>query len=109
MTWNHDMSKAPRGKLRIQPAGGKGTRKVPERAEIIVAGACGTVTRSHWIDGERRWLMFTSEAPPIAWMPLPAPVEVAGKDGAPRMVVVLPKHPTRPTSWFQDLLQGRAA
>jgi hypothetical protein len=82
--WNSDMSKAPRGKIRLLPvSGGKATRKVVEPAEVVVAGACGTVTLSHWLDEERRWQMFTRGVPPIAWMPKPAPVEVPGKDGRP--------------------------
>jgi hypothetical protein len=109
MTWSFDMSAAPRGKLRLQPTGrGSGTRKVPERAEIVVAGACGTVTVSHWLDDERRWEFFTRDVPPIAWMEKPAPVEIAGKDG-PRMVVVLPAHPKTATSWFDERLARRAA
>lgn len=108
--WNHDMSTAPRGKLRLQPTGkGSGTRKVPERAAIVAAGACGTVTISHWLDDSRRWEFFARDTPPIAWMPVPAPVEVAGKDGKTRMVVVLPSHPTLATSWFDDRLAGRVA
>ena len=103
--WNHDMSTAPRGKFRLQPTGkGNGTRKVLERAEIVAAGACGVVAVTYWIDAERRFSMFTSEAPPIAWMEKPDLVEVRGKDGKPHMTLVLPKHPTRDTSWFADWL-----
>lgn len=103
--WHHDMSTAPRGKFRLQPTGkGNGTRKVLERAEIVVAGACGVVAISYWIDAERRWSMFTSEVPPIAWMKKPEPVEVMGRDGKPRLATVLPAHPTMAESWFQDWL-----
>ncbi|GGA64733.1 hypothetical protein [Pelagibacterium lentulum] len=108
--WNHDMAKAPRGRIRLMPTGkGNSTRKVFEPAKIVVASACGVVTVSRWIDDERRWEMFTSEVGPIAWMPHPGAREHVDAKGRTRVVVDLPKHPTMAESWFDRALKARAA
>lgn len=81
MSWNFDMSVAPRGKVE------KRTRKIKDgdvaydhfaRDRIIVAADDGkTVTMSSWIPDEGRWEMFTKEHPPIAWQLWPShPAEV---------------------------------
>ena len=108
--WNFDMTKAPRGRFRVVPSGnGKGTRRVFEPADIIVAGACGTVTVAHWLDDQKRWNMFTAEVPPVAWMPYAGPRAYVDDKGKTRYAIDLPAHPTMATSWFQDRLAGRAA
>lgn len=108
--WNFDMSKAPRGRFRVVPSGkGKGTRRVFEPADIIVAGACGTVTVAHWLDDQKRWNMFTAEVQPIAWMPYAGPRAYVDDKGKTRYAIDLPAHPTKATSWFQDRLAGRIA
>jgi hypothetical protein len=109
--WNYDMSKAPRGRFRVVSAGGKtdATRRVFEPADIIVAGACGTVTVAHWLDDAKRWNMFTAEVPPVAWMPFAGPRAYVDDKGKARYAIDLPPHPTKATSWFQDLLAERRA
>lgn len=105
--WSFDMAKAPRGKIRLIATRGTGTRKIAEPAQIIAASACGIVTISQWIEDEKRWSMFTPDAPPIAWMPHTGPETVVGEDGKARKVVRLPAHPTMATSWFSDLMAER--
>lgn len=108
--WNFDMTKAPRGKVRLVAAGqGKGTRKVPERVDIIAASACGVVTVTRWLDDQKRWNMFTSEVGPIAWMPYAGPRQYMDDKGRNRYTVDLPPHPSMATSWFADLLAERRA
>lgn len=108
--WNTDMRSAPRGTYRIVPAGGgKSSRKVWERETIITASACGVVCLSFWEPTSKRWSMYEPGTPPIAWMPYPGPETVVGEDGKARKVVRLPKHPTKATSWFDDLLRERRA
>lgn len=109
--WTFDMSSAPRGRIRlIATTHGNGTRRVAERQMIIVASACGIVTLTHWLVEERRWDLFTSARPPIAWMPYEGQVRIVGEDGKARMRVVLPTHPTMKESWFdRALAQARTA
>lgn len=108
MTWNHDMTRAPRGKVRLVATGkGKATRKVPEPVTIIAASACGVVTLTRWLDNERRWNMFTLDAPPIAWMPYAGPRAYVDAKGKTRYAVDLPKHPTMPESWFETFMRER--
>lgn len=109
MTWSFDMSKAPRGKIKLVATRGTGTRKVAEPVTIIAASSCGVVTLSRWIEAEKRWEMFSPDVPPIAWMPFDGPVETIGADGTARKVVVLPKHPTVAESWFSRMLRERVA
>jgi hypothetical protein len=107
--WSFDMHSAPRGSYDVLPAGkdGKGARKQFQREIIITASACGVVTLSYYMPDERRFSMYTAERPPIAWMTYAGPETVIGEDGKARKVVVLPKHPTKATSWFDDLLASR--
>ena len=106
--WNFDMSKAPRGKYDIVAlANGKGTRRVFEPADIIVAGACGTVTVAHWLDDQKRWNMFTAEVPPIAWMPYAGPRAYVDDKGKTRYAIDLPAHPTMAESWFTTFMRER--
>lgn len=107
MTWNHDLSKAPRGSLRIVPAGKDGTRKVMQPTEIVAASDCGVVCLTRWLDDAKRWDMFTREAPPIAWQPYAGPHQYVDAKGKTRNDPALPAHPTKATSWFQDLLASR--
>jgi hypothetical protein len=103
--WSFDMSRAPRGSYDVLPAGKdkRGARKQFRPDIIIVAGACGTVTLSHFIPDARRWEMFTRDVGPIAWMPYdPKFVEVDGEQKrAP-----LPAHPTMKTGWFEDMMRA---
>lgn len=106
--WNFDMSKAPRGKYRVVAlANDKGTRKVWESAEIIVAGACGTVTVAHWLDDLKRFNMFTAEVPPIAWMPHAGPRAYVDAKGKTRYAIDLPAHPTMSENWFTTFMRER--
>jgi hypothetical protein len=108
MPWNMDMHSAPRGGYRLIPtAAGKSSRKVWERETIITASSCGVVCLSFWDPIRKRWSMYEASTPPIAWMPYAGPETVTGEDGKARKVVRLPKHPTKATSWFQDMLASR--
>jgi hypothetical protein len=108
-TWSFDMAKAPRGKFRVVASGkdGNGTRKVPELVTIIAASACGVVTLTRWLDGEKRWDMFTAEVPPIAWMPYdPARTRIVkARNGKDTPVPDLPPHPTVAEPWFTTFMR----
>lgn len=74
MTWNFDISQAPRGKMvETVIETEKGTRKSIRfvHDKIILATKCGKVTLSHYIPGEDRWLMLGKNEQPDAWMPWP--------------------------------------
>ena len=108
--WNHDITKAPRGRYRIVAlANGKGTRKVFEPVEIITASACGVVSVSRWLDAEGRFDMFTAEVPPIAWQPYPGPRTYVDAKGKPRYAVDLPPHPTVAEPWFTTFMRERGS
>ena len=78
--WNFDMSTALRGTTRIVARKiGDNIAEVSthETQKVILAGKCGVVTSSYWIEAEQRWCMFSANEEPIAWMPWPdSPVEV---------------------------------
>lgn len=107
MTWSTDMSRAPRGKFRVVASGrdGNGTRKVPELVTIIAASACGVVTLTRWLDGEKRWDMFTAEVPPVAWQPYAGPRTYVDAKGKTRYAVDLPSHPTVAEPWFVTFIR----
>ena len=100
--WNHDISKAPRGRIKLVPATGNTTRKLADPDWIIAASKCGVVCLSYWIDDEKRWNMFAQGEQPIAWMPYDGR-KMAGKGANP------PAHPTMAASWFQVFLAIGAA
>jgi hypothetical protein len=70
MTWNFDISAAPRGKTvqRDRKVGDKDTTVsvfVPER--VILATKCGVVTASQYLPKESRWEALATGEQPIAW------------------------------------------
>lgn len=74
MSWNHDISKAPKGKMvtrQVTTKDGVRNYEEYETDHVIAASSCGKVTRSYWIPKEDRWCMFMKDNPPIAWMPWP--------------------------------------
>ena len=80
MTWNFDISQAPKGRMvekTFNTKDGIKTRLVFEKVMIDIATKCGLVMVSHWIppkkEGQKgRWCgLHTTEAP-IAWQPRPA-------------------------------------
>lgn len=74
MSWNHDMSKAPRGRYVIQNRkAGKGAAdvRVFEPQPILAASKCGKVGKSWYLPDEKRWVGFTKDGGPIAWQPWP--------------------------------------
>lgn len=109
MTWNHEVTEAPRGSYRTVQSGKDGEREVHDPVEVVVASACGVVCVSRWLPTERRWNMFTLDAPPIAWMPYAGPRAYVDAKGKTRYAVDLPAHPTKATSWFADMLAERRA
>jgi hypothetical protein len=80
-----------------------------ERAEIIAASACGVVCVSYFIPDEKRWNMFAAGQQPVAWQRYSGPRHVIDAKGKTRYAVDLPPHPTKATSWFQDMLAERRA
>ena len=74
MSWNFDMSTAPRGEVRkVKRIIGKNEAEIDvhEPTIIIAAGSGDVVTVSRWLPKEGRWNMFTKAVPPIAWMEFP--------------------------------------
>lgn len=74
MTWNFDMSQAPKGYWRtVTRTIGKNVVEVEEyvSVSIIAAGNDGVVTLSRWLPKEGRWNMFSESTPPFAWQPWP--------------------------------------
>ncbi|KFB10364.1 hypothetical protein [Nitratireductor basaltis] len=74
MSWNFDLSAAPKGKPIQREVKRKGEVVLVDdfqHQKIIAAGRCGVVTVSRWLPEEGRWEMFTKEHPPIAWQPWP--------------------------------------
>lgn len=74
MSWNLDISQAPKGEWR------KTQREIRGRVaeweyyhapRIIAAGNGGVVTVSQWNPKRGAWSMFTADCPPLAWMPWP--------------------------------------
>lgn len=81
MTWNFDISQAPKGYTFTETRKGKDGKEYPVQVfraqKIIAASKCGVVTASRWIPlNERgdggRWEGFTKDGPPIAWHPWPS-------------------------------------
>jgi len=72
MTWNFDITEAPRGKTVTRKVGkAQSDAEFHEREYIIAASIDGVVTRSYWIPKEERWCMFSKAKPPVAWQPWP--------------------------------------
>lgn len=74
MTWNFDMSAAPKGGLvtkTMKVRDGERTVEVWEAPRIIAASKCGLVTTSRWLHDVERWEMFSKGGDPIAWQPWP--------------------------------------
>lgn len=86
MSWNHDMSAAPKGQtVQVKrlvtdksSASGKSLRTIEEfkQDHLILASKCGKVTRSYWIPNEQRWCMFAKGEEPVAWQKWPEWPEV---------------------------------
>lgn len=74
--WNFNMDEAPRGSVQtVTRKIGKNETQVEEyiAEPIIAADQSGTVvTISKWLPKEARWMMFTKDAPPVAWMAWPS-------------------------------------
>ena len=74
MTWNFDITQAPKGELRsYERTVGKNVVTVTryEAPTIIAAGNGGVVTFSQWNPKREAWSMFTQGVPPLAWMLMP--------------------------------------
>lgn len=80
MTWNHDISQAPRGKTVKATRLVKDTKtgdKVPLAYEehqadiVILATKCDRAIRSYWIEKEQRWAGLAPNEQPEAWMDWP--------------------------------------
>jgi len=77
MTWNYEMSKAPKGQtitLLYEKADGTHVERskfVPDKI-IAASDSCDTVTVTHWIPETSRWANFATNQTPLAWMPFPS-------------------------------------
>lgn len=74
MTWNTNISEAPRGKTvskNITTKDGVKPYDAFEQEDVILASKCGKVTRSYWIPKENRWCMFAKGEEPVAWQEWP--------------------------------------
>lgn len=76
MTWNTDISAAPRGKTVTRTVKTKDgikevTEVIPER--VWLASACGKVIPTYWVESRKNWAGF-QDTPPIAWYPYFVPV-----------------------------------
>ncbi|HKY87626.1 MAG TPA: hypothetical protein VJL90_12760 [Pseudorhodoplanes sp.] len=74
MSWNFDISKAPRGKYVVQHrkfGKGEGDIRVFVPDRVILATKCGKVTLSKYIPDEKRWEMLAKGEEPVAWFPWP--------------------------------------
>lgn len=79
MTWNFNISEAPRGRDEIQTRTIKGEKQeyevfVPER--ILAANKDGKVYATHWLKPNKftptgRWAGWSEHDVPVAWMHYP--------------------------------------
>lgn len=77
MTWNTDISAAPRGKTITKQVKTKdGFKDVPEPVieRVWLASKCGKVVLSHWVDSRSAWSGFGDKEQPVAWYPYFVPV-----------------------------------
>lgn len=89
MSWNFDISEAPRGQTVMQPrkVGDKETMVstfVPDR--VILATKCGKVTLSEWLPKAGRWMMLNGGEQPVAWQPWPEHPESSGVESIRELV-----------------------
>ncbi|MCL6653515.1 hypothetical protein A6R70_14580 [Agrobacterium rubi] len=81
MTWNFDMTAAPRGEEKtttITVDGKDRTKREYHVAPVWLAWADGKVTRSYWVPeskaGPARWSGCTAAQVPVAWQHFVVPV-----------------------------------
>lgn len=84
MTWNFDISQAPKGgfteaKAPTGPRGKERLVRTYHAPKIIAAGNNGVVTISKWLHEAERWEMFTKGTPPLAWQPWPSHPHAEGR------------------------------
>lgn len=81
MTWNFDISEAPRGRMVTKrhktKNGGVVESEHFEGVHVILATKCGKVTKSYFIPDADRWLMLAKGEQPVAWQPWPEHPEAA--------------------------------
>ncbi len=77
MTWNYDISEAPRGHTeKVMRATAKGKEFEVDQFNpdpVILTANCGTVMQSYWIEKSARWHGLSTNEIPVAWMPWPSP------------------------------------
>ena len=82
MTWNFNISEAPRGEMvtehRMSVKGREFDVEVFKPARVILATKCGKVVKSQWLPEDAalarkvaRWEMLHVDEQPIAWQPWP--------------------------------------
>ena len=81
MTWNHDITAAPRGKTVTVTRTVKGEDRQFEESqvsEVWLATKCGRVIRSYWLGQTKfspaRWAGLATTGQPIAWQDYVVPV-----------------------------------
>lgn len=89
VTWNFDISAAPRGRIVQQTRKVKGedvTGDVFQPDRVILATKCGQVTTSRYLPKEDRWEGLATGEQPLAWQLWPEHPEAAS--------CPLPHHPS---------------
>jgi hypothetical protein len=74
MSWNQDLSSAPRGKSvtrHVTHKDGKTPYEAFIEEPVILTTKCGKVIRSYWLPKEDRWAGLSKGEMPIAWQPWP--------------------------------------
>jgi hypothetical protein len=76
MTWNTDMTAAPRGKTKqVRLSDGKGTREIKVIVPVIIS-ARGEAYFSFWSESRGQWSGLATGEKADAWMPWPKGYEV---------------------------------
>jgi hypothetical protein len=77
MTWNTDMTAAPRGETKqLRLSDGKGTREITVKVPLLIS-AGGEAYLSYWSDKRGQWVGLATGEKADAWMPWPKGYEVA--------------------------------
>jgi hypothetical protein len=76
MTWNTDMTAAPRGETKqVRLADDKGTREITVKVPVLIS-AGGEAYASYWSEKRGQWSGLATGEKADAWMPWPKGYEV---------------------------------
>jgi hypothetical protein len=77
MTWNTDMTAAPRGEtkqVRLPEKQGGGYRDVTVKVPILISSG-GEVYQTYWSEKRGQWMGLSDKETADAWQPWPQPYE----------------------------------